>query len=508
MTTEDSNLVSLDERRRALGLDTSHSRRAAAEKNRWLEIWGEAWNLEEQRRGKCISHSDRLAFAARVRMLVSQIQDQHGARSGRITAALDDAAVAAADPELARQRGCPARLLSAVTKTREYRIDRFTAPDPKMLRGKLADWLWVVEALARTLGRDFRREVMTLYEARNIRVSTDRAVAGLAEEYDAVFASLSGRLSEIAAAVAREHDVAAYYECCDKLHAAWHDGSVIESDGWAQRFNRYDFADAGWVEANDGSYWEDVAARSPLGPVGELIIHTPLARVSLCFVETDEAMRADGFPGEWASMELDIHLALRPDADDPRQCAALLLHPFIAVHDAELGTEKADRRWWRVVPQVALDPVDEQWKSLLREAVPPPYDQHHERAARLAAEHSGGMRLLPMSGDACQAWLSFGANPEAPLFDAFFWHDTSAVEVDPRAVVSAPFGTLAGHIQFNLIMAAAAEEFTSRIDQLLAADAARKVAAMQRLLAQKKAAYEQRLDQVLLSRPTTGGTDD
>lgn len=287
MKTPKSNLISLDERRRSLGLETSHSRRAAAEKKRWLEIWCDAWSLEGQRRGKCISSSDRLAFAARVRTLVTQLQDQHGARSGRITSTLEDASLAAADPDLARERGCPDRLLPAATKSREYRIDRFTSSEPKSLRGKLADWLWVVEALARTLGRDFRREVITLYdEARNLRVAADRSASGLADEYDAVFAALSERLSGIAAAVAREHDVAAYYECCDKLHAAWHDGSVIESDGWAQRFNRYEFADAGWVEADDGSYWDDVAARSPLGPVGELLIHAPLARVSLCFVSS------------------------------------------------------------------------------------------------------------------------------------------------------------------------------------------------------------------------------
>ena len=493
MTDDEGNVVSLDARRPARAGDTSHSRRAVAEKQRWLEIWREGWTQEERRRGKRSSHADRVAFAARVRVLVREVQERHGARSGRISAVVERAIGNASDPAQARARGCPERLIGRLCSTRDYRIDRFVSRDPKALRGKLVDWLWMIESLAVELGRSVHREIISAYdEARFLQPAfTEMASAGIAEEYEAIFSGLSERLQAIAATVARQHNLAAYYECCDKMHAAWFDGKIIENDTWFDRFNRFEFQDGGWVATNDGSYWDDPVARSPLGPVCELLVHAPLARIRLCYVEPHEEMRNDGFPGEWASLEVDVHLAVRPDVEDPREAGALLLHPFVAVYEAELGREARADRWWRGVPQVAIDPVEERWFKLLLDAVPPAHDQHVDRAVDLARQHSGECRLLPLTGEACQAWLSFGANMSAPDFDHYFWHAPEATDVDPRAIVSAPVGTLAGYIQFNLVMAEAAGEGADRIDRLLAADACRKVAAMRSILEVKRQGYEE-----------------
>lgn len=523
MTSDENNGSNMAAHRVRLGRESSHSRRADAERARWLEIWNIAWEMEAKRRGKCLSLSERSAFAARFRELIATLKERHGSRSARLGDILTQAADSAADKELARARGCPRNLLrdfqhrpdertDRVTSKNlkalrqpDYRIDRFTSENPKALRGKLLDWLWVAEALAQALGRDPRREVIYLYdEARLHAPVVGRQPAGLADEYEAIFASLAARLNAIAADVARRHEAAAYYECCDKLHAAWHNGEVIEADGWATRFNRFEFADGGWVNGDDGPYFEDPCARSVLGPVGELIIHTPLARVSLCFVDVDEPLREAGISGEWASIELDVHLAIRPDADDPRQAGALMLHPFVASYDESLGREELPSRWWRAFPQIAHPIPDDQCTRVLTEAIPPPPDQHHERAIRLAVERLGQIRLLPLTGEACQAWLSFGANPLEPLFDPFFWAGEPWDLCGEDAKVSAPVGTLAGHVQYNLAMAAAADKLPMRLDQLLEADAVRKVTALRATLAAKREGYER----LLLEAPGLASTEE
>lgn len=504
MSGGDSNIISLDAHRRQEGAETPHSRRADSEKRRWLGIWSEAWTAQERRRGKRISQTDRQAFAARVRVLVNQLTDKQGLRAGKVTAALEQARSAAMDPVALRARGCPERLLAVAMKDREYRIDRFTSANPKNLRGKLADWLWVVESLANLLGRDPRREVIFFYdEARHYSISkiADQENS-LGDEYDAVFEALSKRLSGIVTAVARRFDAAAYYECCDKMHAAWHNGEVVENDGWALRFNRFEFTDANWVEVDDGAYWENPIARSPLGPVGELIIHAPMARVPLSYVQIDEVEDAPIHPGAY-SLVLDVHLAIRPEVDDPRDAAALLLHPFIAVHDQDLAPDQTQDDWWRVLPEVAIYPGEGELVQRIFDEARPASDQHIERALAVSRKRAGHMRLLPLDGNACQAWLSFGANDEMPQFMEFFWFNPVATDVDVRSVVSAPAGTIAGHIQFNLIMAAACEAADERLDQLLVRDASRKVSAVRHLLAEKKLNYERHLAAVTLEDTPT-----
>jgi hypothetical protein len=364
------------------------------------------------------------------------------------------------------------------------------------------DWLWVVEALAGELQRDTRREVIRFIdEPRQPSARGSGTDTELAQTFDAIFQDLSDRLSDIAAKVARRHEVAAYYECCDKMHAAYVDGGIVEDDGGAHRFNRYEFRDGGWVDLRDGAYWDDPAARSPLGPIGEVLVHTPLARVSFCFVDFEEsALKNADLPGEWASLELDIHLAIRPDVEDPRQAGALLIHPFVAVYDKEIQhtPEKKDARWWSSWPQVALDHVDERWVAVLSEAIRPPSDQHMERAAAITRSHLGEARLIPLSGEACQTWLSFGANSSAPDFGEYFWHDTAAAALHAADVVSAPAGTLAGFVQYNLLMAAETGNRESRIDQALDRDAKSKVTALKRLLDTKRREFQLRMSSAKL----------
>lgn len=494
MTEENNNILWFDARRAQAGAETPRTRRAEAEHRRWLEIWSEAWTAEVQRRGKMVPPSTRQAFAARIRVLVKQLTQAHGARAGKITAVLEDARAAAVNVAALKARNCPMHLLGAASKEREYRIDRFTSANPKNLRGKLADWLWLVEALAKALGRDARREVIFFYdEARFYTIRDDESrESGLGDEYDAIFEALSERLSGIATSVARKFDVATYYECCEKMHAAWHVGKVIENDGWALRFNRFEFADANWVDVYDGSYSDSPVERSPLGPVAELLIHAPIARVALSRLHVGSGESEDIYPGFY-SLELDVHLAIRPDVDDPRQSAALLIHPLIVFYDEDLNADEAHDDWWRIVPQVAIATGEGELQQRIFDAEWPASDPHIAHARAVARKRVGHMRLLALNGDVCREWLSFGANDNAPEFLDFIWYDPGATDVDERSVVSAPAGTIAGHIQFNLIMAAACEATDKRLDQLLGKDAERKVSAIRRLLAEKKMNYERHL---------------
>lgn len=492
MTEKNNNILRFYSRWAQAEPETPRTRRAEAEHRRWLEIWSEAWTAEVQRRGKLVAPSTRQAFAARIRVLVKQLTQVHGARAGKITAVLEGASASAVNVAALKARNCPKQLLGAASKEREYRIDRFTSANPKNLRGKLADWLWVVEAMAKALGRDPRREVIFFYdEARLYTVRDDvSGESGLGDEYDAIFEALSERLNGIATSVARKFDVATYYECCEKMHAAWHSGTVIENDGWALRFNRLEFADANWVDVYDGSYSDNPVERSPLGPVGELLIHAPIARVTLSRLHVGSGESEDIYPGFY-SLEFDVHLAIRPDVDDSRQSAALLVHPLIAFHDKDLTVDEAHDDWWRIVPQVAIANEEGELQQRILDAEWPASDPHIAHARALARQRVGHMRLLPLSGDVCREWLSFGANDNAPQFLDFIWHNPGAV--DERCVVSAPAGTIAGHIQFNLIMAAASEATDKRLDQLLCKDAERKVSAIRRLLAEKKTNYERYL---------------
>jgi hypothetical protein len=120
-------------------------------------------------------------------------------------------------------------------------------------------------------------------------------------------------------------------------------------------------------------------------------------------------------------------------------------------------------------------------------------DQHMERATKMARKHVGKFCLMPLTGTACQAWLSFGSNTVAKEFTEFFWHAPATSE-NHTDIVSAPSGTLAGHIQFNLIMADADGQGPERIDRRLAADATRKTEALKMLLGRKRLNYESRLE--------------
>lgn len=322
----------------------------------------------------------------------------------------------------------------------------------------------------------------------------------ISDVYDEIFHSLSKILQNVVTSVAQGHDAAAYYECCDKMHAAWLDGEIVEDDGFYSRFKRNEFEQFGWIDVSGSTDWADPTARSPLGLSGEILIHTPLARVTLGRADVTDDMRDRGVVGDFVFVELDIHLAIRPDIDDPRDAGALILHPFVASLDEELSNlgAKKPSRWWNDFPQVSLELTDNTLVQHILRKGNVIADQHLARAISLSAGHVDQLRIVPLSKDTCQAWLSFGSNSAANDFEEFFWAD-AAGSSNAKELVSAPSGTLAGKIQTNLVLADACGRPSVRLDKLLAADAQRKTEALRRLLARKKQNFEARLSEAGLS---------
>ena len=162
MTEETSNVIPFADHRAQPSNVSQHSKRAAAEHKRWLEIWHEAWVDEGARRGKSLPAKERRALASHIQRMAAEIKIMHGSRSGKIAAVLAGAIQMTKDE--ARARGCPQKVIDASTAVREYRIERFTNSDPKLLRGKLLDWLRVTELLAELLNRNPKREIILLYD--------------------------------------------------------------------------------------------------------------------------------------------------------------------------------------------------------------------------------------------------------------------------------------------------------------------------------------------------------
>ncbi|WP_152417392.1 hypothetical protein [Sandarakinorhabdus sp. AAP62] len=462
----------------------------------WRETWLRAWRMEtgvDQR--KTLDRIERAHMAAAFRSLVLKLKTADGNRLAKVQEALENASENMSDVNYRRERGCPQDLLTLLAKAgskreRTYRLERFDGRDPDNLRGKLIDWLAVVEAIGEQLGVPSEQQVAQFVaevQDRQRRKPVDRPVTGLAEAYAELYADLAEDLRRICAEVARQHDIASYYHLADQAAAWWLDAKFQFNEGEADGFATENFMTGSWRPLSDDAPFFENAG---LGPLGDILVYVPLGGVDFGQVEVtgedkghfylapdDEPVRI--------SLEFHIHLVLRPDIPESDQVGGLLLQPHVAAWPDQATNEIADMGPHYPLPTPIW--VSDAGKQFLARKLPRPSSTYLQAMRRLAFVHCGEIRIEPLTAESCQDWLCAITAESNRECDEFFpWPRGEWSWQQPTAL---PTFTLGGSIQLNLLIPDHSDEVGHRIDQLLRLEAARKVASARAALEQRKAAY-------------------
>ncbi|MFN3591656.1 MAG: hypothetical protein ACK4TG_05670 [Thermaurantiacus sp.] len=391
--------------------------------------------------------------------------------------ALRRAGLDVVDPAYRRERGCPLALLEQ-GRERDYRLERFTGRDGDNLRGKLVDWLAVVEALGRLLGREPWHQVARfLADVQDERhAASVRAMRGdLAEPLSTLFDDLADDLRRICADVFRRHAVDSFYLYAEMEQAQWYAGQFLANDGAGLSFSRSHFPAGEW--SGPAGDWMEEGPRAPgqLDPVGNILVRVPLARRHALWPRLRAEPQPGGPAGDgWPesagelSLEVEILLVLRADVVEPDAAGAFLIHPFIGWTPA--GTAVAEASGPGQCAALPIWPPDDD-RARLGTALG---EGSTDWLARLAIEHAGDLRIEPITAESCEKWLSLGCGNMDEAVEALI-ADRRVDGPDVPPVPAPPF-TLAAHIQRNLTIPDDSAQVEERLDRLLDRAAAARVA--------------------------------
>jgi hypothetical protein len=189
------------------------------------------------------------------------------------------------------------------------------------------------------------------------------------------------------------------------------------------------------------------------------------------------------------SLELEIHLVLRPDAQEPGEAGGLLIYPYVGLAGGA-GEESQEDPARRFRGSVVPTEFSKEGLRFLEKQLPRPSSPYLEDQRRLAFAHCGEIRIEPLTAQTCREWLSAaGGNLNTEFAEFFSWPGGDLATDQPS--VLPPF-TLGAALQMNLLIPDSSEQVCERIDQLLDREAARKVASARAALEERKAAYRAR----------------